>query len=40
MGNIGIAVAGLRDHALSLAEALAGRGVHVGHVAVVVAAAS
>ncbi|WP_188195816.1 SDR family NAD(P)-dependent oxidoreductase [Nonomuraea sp. SYSU D8015] len=32
LGNVGIAVSGLRNYALSLAEALAGRGVHVGHV--------
>ncbi|MEV0385227.1 SDR family NAD(P)-dependent oxidoreductase [Nonomuraea sp. NPDC050643] len=32
LGNIGIAAAGLRNYVLSLAEVLAGRGVHVGHV--------
>ncbi|MFI7224251.1 SDR family oxidoreductase [Nonomuraea angiospora] len=32
LGNVGIAVSGLRNYALSLAEALAGQGVHVGHV--------
>ncbi|TDE40598.1 SDR family NAD(P)-dependent oxidoreductase [Nonomuraea mesophila] len=39
LGNIGIAVAGLRNYALSLAEALAGRGVHVGHVPIAAAVA-
>lgn len=33
LGNIGIAAAGLRNYALSLAETLAGRGVHVGPIA-------
>lgn len=32
LGNIGIAVSALRNYVLSLAEVLAGRGIHVGHV--------
>ncbi|SEH02806.1 NADP-dependent 3-hydroxy acid dehydrogenase YdfG [Nonomuraea solani] len=32
LGNIGVAAAALRNYALSLAEVLGGRGVHVGHV--------
>jgi NADP-dependent 3-hydroxy acid dehydrogenase YdfG len=32
LGNVGIAVSGLRNYVLSLAEALAGKGIHVGHV--------
>ncbi|MBB5785319.1 SDR family oxidoreductase [Nonomuraea jabiensis] len=39
LGNVGIAVSGLRNYALSLAEALAGRGVHVGHVPISAAVA-
>jgi NADP-dependent 3-hydroxy acid dehydrogenase YdfG len=39
LGNIGIAVSGLRNYALSLAQALAGRGVHVGHVPIAAAVA-
>lgn len=37
LGNIGIAAAGLRNYALSLAEALRDRGVHVGHVPIAAA---
>ncbi|MFG1963292.1 SDR family NAD(P)-dependent oxidoreductase [Nonomuraea sp. NPDC049028] len=32
LGNIGIAVAGLRNYVLALAQAVSHRGVHVGHV--------
>ncbi|MGW0805092.1 SDR family NAD(P)-dependent oxidoreductase [Nonomuraea sp. NPDC002799] len=39
LGNVGIAVSGLRNYALSLAEALTGRGVHVGHVPIAAAVA-
>ncbi|MFI9844424.1 SDR family oxidoreductase [Nonomuraea sp. NPDC051941] len=39
LGNVGIAASGLRNYALSLAEALAGRGVHVGHVPISAAVA-
>jgi NADP-dependent 3-hydroxy acid dehydrogenase YdfG len=39
LGNVGIAVSGLRNYALSLAEALAGQGVHVGHVPISAAVA-
>ncbi|PZG13724.1 SDR family NAD(P)-dependent oxidoreductase [Nonomuraea aridisoli] len=39
LGNIGIAAAGLRTYVLSLAEVLAPRGVHVGHVAIAAAVA-
>ncbi|TMR95567.1 SDR family NAD(P)-dependent oxidoreductase [Nonomuraea basaltis] len=40
LGNIGIAVSGLRNYVLSLAEALAGRGVHVGHIPIAAAIAA
>ncbi|MBF8193069.1 SDR family NAD(P)-dependent oxidoreductase [Nonomuraea sp. K274] len=39
LGNIGIAVAGLRNYVLSLAEVLAERGIHVGHVPIAAAVA-
>ncbi|WP_219469036.1 SDR family NAD(P)-dependent oxidoreductase [Nonomuraea rhizosphaerae] len=39
LGNIGIAVAGLRNYALALAQAVGPRGVHVGHVPIAAAVA-
>jgi NADP-dependent 3-hydroxy acid dehydrogenase YdfG len=39
LGNIGIAVAGLRNYVLALAQAVQGRGVHVGHVPIAAAVA-
>ncbi|MET0658443.1 MAG: SDR family NAD(P)-dependent oxidoreductase [Steroidobacteraceae bacterium] len=34
MGNVGIAMAGLRNYALTLHQALAGEGIYAGHVAI------
>ncbi|MEV0619095.1 SDR family NAD(P)-dependent oxidoreductase [Nonomuraea sp. NPDC050404] len=39
LGNVGMAGAALRNYVLSLAEVLAGRGVHVGHVPIAAAVA-
>ncbi|MEW9553057.1 SDR family NAD(P)-dependent oxidoreductase [Nonomuraea sp. NPDC050783] len=39
LGNIGMAASALRNYVLSLAEALAGKGVHVGHVPIAAAVA-
>ncbi|MGW3343730.1 hypothetical protein ACWDA3_10500 [Nonomuraea rubra] len=39
LGDIGVAAAALRNYALSLAEVLRGRGVHVGHVPISAAVA-
>ncbi|MEV4108024.1 SDR family NAD(P)-dependent oxidoreductase [Nonomuraea sp. NPDC049695] len=39
LGNVGLAASALRNYALSLSEALAGKGIHVGHVPISAAVA-